>query len=286
MDEAEYRRRMGRLEQLHAVMLLMLDDFSSICEQEGLSWLLSFGSAIGALREEGFIAWDDDIDICMPRADLDRLIAVIERDWAEKYQVLNAQTNSAYPMATTRVMLRGTEFRDESLLGLQTDSGVFLDLFPLDDVADDERAYRRQAWRAWLYNKLAIARELPSPHVAGSGLVPTVLRLGSRAAHALLNLPGVRSIDLSARSLRWQTRYDGRGTRRLGFLCETDRFSCTWRRDELFPARTASFEGRTVPVAHDIEGLLKRMYGDYMTPPPVKDQFDHFPVVLDLGPYA
>ena len=74
------------------------------------------------------------------------------------------------------------------------ESGIFLDLFPLDALPDDERAFRRQAWRAWLFNKLAIAKLTKNPYVAGGGPRAAVLRAGSTAVRALLNLPGLRAI--------------------------------------------------------------------------------------------
>ena len=138
-----------RLEQLHRVMLMMLKDFAALCEKESLRWYAAFGTAIGALRHAGFVPWDDDIDLYMPRAHLDRLVQAAQQGrFAQRYCVVNASLDARYPLGTTRVMLRETEFRDEALASRDFESGIFLDLFPLDDLADDERAFHRQAWRA------------------------------------------------------------------------------------------------------------------------------------------
>ena len=66
-----------RLDQLHRVLLMMLKDFAALCESQGFSWIAMYGTAIGALRHGGFIPWDDDLDICMTRADLDALTALV-----------------------------------------------------------------------------------------------------------------------------------------------------------------------------------------------------------------
>ena len=105
-----------RLAQLHRVMLMMLKDFAALCEKEGLRWYAAFGTAIGALRHAGFVPWDDDIDLYMPRTHLDRLVQAAQQGrFAQRYCVVNASLDARYPLATTRVMLRETEFRDEAL---------------------------------------------------------------------------------------------------------------------------------------------------------------------------
>ncbi len=147
-----------RLEKLHIVLLMMLDDFADICKKNDICWIGMYGTAIGALRHKGFIPWDDDIDICMPREDHDKFCEIVQRDYSDKYEIVNPLTCPNYPMTTTRFILKGTEFRDANLATMDFDSGIFLDLFPLDYLADDEKAFKKQAWHCWLYNKLAIAR--------------------------------------------------------------------------------------------------------------------------------
>lgn len=275
-----------RLEQLHRVLLGMLKDFMSICNRNDLQWFVAFGTAIGALRDKGFIPWDDDLDICMPREDLDRLIRIVQADDSGRYSIMNSQVNKKYPMATTRLMLNGTEFKDTALQTVDFESCIFLDLFPLDNLADNERLFRRQAWRAWLYNKLSIAKLVKTPYVAGRGLRACVLRAGAATVRASLSLPGLRSLDFNALSLREQMRYSEVETRRVGFLCETNRFWCVYDREDLFPVRMVAFEDTTVPVARRAEKLLESLYGDFMTPPPLDRRYEHYPNILDFGEYA
>ena len=275
-----------RLDKLHRVMLMMLKDFSAICEKEGLTWFGAYGTAIGALRHKGFIPWDDDIDICMPRADLEALTAAVAREWPDKYRMINAQIDPNYPMLTYRMMLRGTEFRDSALATMDFESGIFLDLFPLDNVADDERAYKRQAWHAWLNNKLAIAKLVKNPYIAGRDARAKILRAGTNGMRAFLNLPGVRGRDFNRRALAESTRYnDVPGTSRVAYLCDTDRFSCTYDRDDLFPVRMVPFEDMEIPIAKRTEKLLTELYGDFMTPPPADQRREHYPDILDFGEY-
>lgn len=285
-EEGQDQQRDERLEKLHRVLLGMLKDFSAVCELHNLRWFVAFGTALGAVREKGFIPWDDDLDICMPREDLETFVRIMQEDASGRYSVMNSQTNANYPMATTRLMLNGTEFRDAALQTADFESCIFLDLFPLDSLADDEKAFRKQAWRAWLCNKLSITKLVKSPYIGGGGSRALMLRAGTFGMRGLLKLPGLRSLDFNELSLREQTRFNGVQTRRIGFLCETDRFSCVYDREDLFPVRMVVFEDMMVPVARHAEKLLESLYGDFMTPPPLDQRHEHYPDILDFGEYA
>lgn len=275
-----------RINTLHAVILMMLKDFSDLCESENIRWIASYGTAIGALRNKGFIPWDDDVDICILRSDLDRFVACVDDAYPGKYQIISAKTDPRYPMMTTRLMLVGTEFRDDALSSVDFPSGIFLDLFPLDYLPDDDRAFRRQAWRSWLYNKLAIAKMIKKPCILATGARGRVLAIGSAIAHVILNTPGIRSVDFNGLSYKWHTRYDGTPAKRVGFLCDTDRFWNVYELDDLFPVRMVPFESMNIPIANKAEKLLSSLYGDYMTPPPAEQRTIHYPEILDFGPYA
>ncbi len=274
-----------RLEKLHMVLLMMLDDFADICKKNNICWIGMYGTAIGALRHKGFIPWDDDIDICMPRADHDKFCEIVQRDYSDKYEIVNPLTCSNYPMTTTRFILKGTEFRDANLATMDFDSGIFLDLFPLDYLADDEKAFKKQAWRCWLYNKLAIARDVAHPYIADNGFKSKVLRAGTICAHGLLNLPGIRNIKWSQMSLAWSEKYKDTKTKRMGYLCDTNRFTCIYNVDDLLPVKYVPFEDIEMPVAHHAEKLLSEYYGDWMQKPPVSLRHEHYPHILDFGPY-
>lgn len=310
-DEAPFEGD-EKLEQLHRVLLMMLKDFAALCERENLTWLAMYGTAIGALRHGGFIPWDDDLDIAMPRADLERLTQLVNgsqggcgeeqggrnelggqdapssQGGRRKYAVVNAQTHPGYPMATYRLVLEGTEFRDSNLATMDFPSGIFLDLFPLDVLAPEERARRRQIWRSWLYNKLAIAKLTRNPYIGGAGAARAVLKVGTSAAHGLLNAPGIRRWDPNAAARRWLLRYEGceDESEHVGYPCDTNRFWDVYEKSDLFPVRWVPFEDTQVPLPHEAEKLLAALYGDWLTPPPANARKAHYPDVLDFGEYG
>mgnify|MGYP000388150720 FL=1 len=95
------------LKQLQGEILSILDDFIRICEDYHLEYFGIAGTGIGALRHKGFIPWDDDIDIAMPRRDFERLLRIVEKKMSDRYLVLNAERYPNYPLMTTRLVKKG-----------------------------------------------------------------------------------------------------------------------------------------------------------------------------------
>ncbi len=277
-----------RLERLHRVLLMMLKDVAKICEDADVAWIANYGTAIGALRHGGFIPWDEDVDVCMLRDDLDRFCAAVQQDetWADKYLIVNAQTHAGYPLATTRLVLRGTEFRDSALATMSFPSGIFIDLFPLDALSDDDGQYRRQVYGSWFLNKLAIAKLTRNPYIVADGVLGTALGVASTAARIALNAPAIRAVDPNEAAYDLLVRYRGQDTRRVGYPCDTTPGMDLYEVDELFPVRWVPFEDMLVPLPHRAEELLTKLYGDWMSPPPPEARKAHYPDVLDFGGYG
>ena len=147
------------LARLQALLHEMLADFDALCHKHGLHYFAGGGTAIGALRHGGMIPWDDDIDLNFLRADYERFLEVAEKEYGDKYYVVNARKYPDYPLMTTRWCLRGTVFREECFRDLDVPLGIFLDIYFFDPIPDDEAKARRQWRRAWLWGKLMILRQ-------------------------------------------------------------------------------------------------------------------------------
>ncbi|MBQ3302376.1 MAG: LicD family protein, partial [Eggerthellaceae bacterium] len=275
-----------RLDKLHRVLLMMMKDFAAICEREGLTWMAHYGTAIGALRHGGFIPWDDDIDICMFRSDLERFEQAVQADTSGKYSIVNARTHAGYPLATTRFILNGTEFRDSALATMDFPSGIFLDLFPLDELADGRGAYAVQVVGSWLFNKLATAKLTANPYIAAKGVTATAMSAAAKVARGALNLPGVRELDPNKVAHKLVTSHGGEKTKRAGYPFDTFPQGCIYNADDLLPVRWIPFEDMLISVPNKVEQQLTDYYGDWMTPPPGNERKEHYPDILDFGEYA
>ena len=106
----------------------------------------------------------------MPRRDFERLLRIVEKKMSDRYLVLNAERYPNYPLMTTRLVKKGTVFVEEVMKDVDCPFGIFLDLYVLDNVADNPVLYQIQSWTAWFWSKLMILRAIPRPTLQQRGI--------------------------------------------------------------------------------------------------------------------
>ena len=140
------------LEELKTIQLDLLQKTADFCENNGLRYFLCGGTLIGAIRHKGYIPWDDDIDIAMPRPDYDRFIRTFNQS-TNYYQVVNLDTNPDYEYAFAKVYDNRTILNELHYPG---DSfGVYIDVFPADGVNDVEQIRKIMLLHKFLNTKRA-----------------------------------------------------------------------------------------------------------------------------------
>lgn len=119
------------LDELRSVQLDLLQKTADFCEKNGLRYFLCGGTLIGAIRHKGFIPWDDDIDIAMPRPDYDQFVKTFNQP-NNYYQVVNLDTNPDYAYSFAKVYDNRTIMNELHYPG--DTFGVYIDVFPADGV--------------------------------------------------------------------------------------------------------------------------------------------------------
>ena len=271
------------LKRLQGEILSILDDFTAICDRYHLEYFGIAGTGIGAIRHRGFIPWDDDIDIAMPRKDFARLIKILERTMGDKYLVLNGKNYPNYPLMTTRLVKRGTVFVEKVMKDVDCPFGIFLDLYVLDNVSDNPLLYQIQSWEAWFYSKLLILRSIPRPTLAQKGVKAELIWAVCRLAYQ-----GMKLLRISPDGIRWRCekacrRYRKQDTRRMAFLPDTSPYWNVVDRTKCYPLKKLEFEGRMLNFPANIDEMLRNMYGDYMELPPVEKRKTHYPYRIEFS---
>jgi lipopolysaccharide cholinephosphotransferase len=135
----------NKLSELQAVELDILKEFIRVATREGLTWFAMFGTLLGAVRHKGFIPWDDDMDIALPRKDYDRLR--LSRHWfSEPYFLQTPQNDPAASPRFTRLRRSDTTVLSNFPNGLTRGGhmGAYIDILPLDDMPSGDAAKRVQ----------------------------------------------------------------------------------------------------------------------------------------------
>ena len=125
MNQHEY------LSKLHGELLTIIEVVDKVCREQNLTYYLVGGSLLGTVRHNGFIPWDDDLDIGMPRKDFERFISIANTVLGEEYELQWITTNKDYWQVFAKVVRKDTLFKEPGLKRFQP-HGIFIDIFPLD----------------------------------------------------------------------------------------------------------------------------------------------------------
>ena len=262
----------SELRSLQLSELEILLELKRICDQNHLRYYLTAGTLLGAVRHHGFIPWDDDIDIAMPRADYDKLEKLCASQLKPGFYYQSEITEAHYPYFFAKIRKEGTEVYEPCLKGLEIGKGHYIDIFPLDDCPSSPR--RARLFFKWIWMLTW----------AGQGKVdPTYIcgytKPAARIAYSLLKL-------LPLPLLRRMRKSACRRVGKTGVLCTVggahgypaETYDPAWFRESV----TLSFEGMLFPAPVGWDELLKNMYGDYWLLPDSSERQGHFAVMEEI----
>lgn len=259
---------MATTKEVQQKLFEMLCDIDSICRAHDIPYFLVEGSALGAVRHGGFIPWDDDLDVAMCREDTFRFQKVIEEEYKDRYFYQTPFNEPGYQAPFDKLRLNGTTFIEEGSKGWDCHKGLFVDIFPLDQVPPGRAANFRMKIDHMLFE--AVVRNQVSSNPIKNLFVKLFAGPGSREQRL-------------ARLYRRITRYNGKGTGYFtpGYIAPYTR-QAPMPRELFLPPRPIVYEGLPVFVPNQVETYLQNAYGEYMTLPPVSEQVGSHGVIIDL----
>lgn len=264
------------LRELQEKQLDMLRYFRDFCQKNHLTFYLIGGGLIGALRNGGFVPWDDDVDVMLPRSDYERLPQLWREQHADgRFRLLKTDDE----MFTGNIFITITDTDYTMVKTNQTEvdipHGLVLDVFPLDVCPDGRFARKMQFVWTMLYS-LFLAQVVPENH---GGL----LGFGSKVLLGIFRGEKIRRKIWRACEKR-MTQYKISENRCVTELCSGPH----WMKME-YPKRIYEgvdyvvFEGMKLPCMKGYDEYLTMVFGDYMTPPPKDKQKPHHDIAyLDL----
>lgn len=255
---------LDEIKRIEFELLKILDDF---CRRHEIRYFLSNGTLLGAVKYKGFIPWDDDIDILVPRPDYDRLITLFEDD--DRYKLMSHEREPRYLFPFAKFCDMSTVKAEHNI-----DNGVVLglniDVFPLDHWADDKQAAIREAEQIQKNISGLSLTKLQKP-----GASTPVKRLAQRALMAAARVRGAEYFLQQIRQICDPERQ--KNSRHIGCKCW-----CIYGAREIIPAEVfadtteVEFEGAVFPAPAGYDIYLRSLYGDYrLDPPPEKQKTHH-----------
>lgn len=251
------------IDEVKAIELEIMDELDRICRENDIEYYLGYGSVLGAARHQGFIPWDDDMDVIMPREDYEKFVDNFD-EWC-KYShfalSLYRDGKSIYQFAK---MVDATTIVQERFIREEYQTGVWVDIFPLDRVPQNPRkVYRRNDW-------LMLMREfiLSDTNDGTTALAKTMKKIVTPFVKNRNPTEYAKKIDENASNAPKSDSEEYVDIVAVIGKKKPMPFS-------LFKPVEAQFEDRKYFIPEGYDEYLTINYGDWRTPLPEKDRYLH-----------
>jgi lipopolysaccharide cholinephosphotransferase len=265
------------LHKLHDVQLEILDVVADICKKESITWFLDGGTMLGAIRHQGFIPWDDDIDISMIREDYDRFLECAPQLFPDEFTLLDPATTNNCPFQFAKVIKNTTRFVTQEFLDAGLDMGIYLDIFPFDFPSKHLPTRKKQRRRTRVFTMLLYLYYSPHVFLPHGGFLGKLERGICIVGHQLLKV-FTSSTHLISRFNHWSLLGPRTGTQSTDLMCFSYPEYGVFAYDDFLPPSYGMFEGRKLPLINKPEVYLEQIYGDWQTIPPEDQRKTHAPL--------
>lgn len=256
------------VDEIKALELDILRHFVPYCEKHGLNYMLYAGTLLGAIRHKGFIPWDDDIDVAMPRPDYERFLELTKTEpVAPHLKFYDCREEGKYWVPVPKLVDERTEGR-EIYQGRGVHNGVWIDIFPMDGVSSDKA--EREALYAKIRREKLIITLQTTPFLFTRDLKKCIKRLLAYPAYLVGQFMDHKKHALKIHALAEERKYED--CEYVTILTDNVYESGLMTRAEAEDTVLVPFEDLTVRVPACYDRYLTAIYGGYMTPPPVEAQ--------------
>lgn len=260
--------------KIQIAILMIAKDIEAICDKYNIPYFISSGTMLGAIRHKGFIPWDDDFDIGMKRREYDRFIEICKREMDQnKYFIQDEYTEENYAFSFCKIQLNNTYFMESFSENVPIKHGIFVDVFPYDNIPNNEIKRRVFLIKNHLLKNILWVK-------CGYGDDEHKKKLSYKIMKTISFLYSIKRLKKQRRKLLY--KYNNTSTAKS--------FSSDYPREQLNNSwfndlKKYEFENTYFLGFKEYDTYLTFMYGNYMQLPPESERISHTQTVVDFGPY-
>ena len=260
------------------VELDLLNELQSVCSKYNLKCFANGGTLLGAIRHNGFIPWDDDLDVAMTRKDFNILCQIGDKEFKNPYFLQTALSDRSYFIGIARLRKSNTtgiiSFFSEKVYN----NGIYIDIYVYDKIPDDEKQLKKKIREVKIYNAL-LDNYYDFNNTTGNKLLSYFKPFFSLTKHFISY---ERLYELYVNSCSEYNNKEEYST--LGFLCMPYFIKYIETIEGVNNLTEHKFEYTTILVPADYDNMLSSAYGDYMQFPPVEKRGTWHDGVITFDP--
>ena len=250
--------------QIQLLELKILEEFDRICKKHQLKYTIAYGTLLGAVRHHGFIPWDDDIDVCMPRNDFEQLRQVYRNDLGKDYFYQCNATDPEYFYLMDKIRLNGTVFKESFVSKYAIHHGIYIDIFPIDKIPNTNFKKNIQYFAFHFFRTGLQAKFLMSS--ARTGL-KKIAALILKCLYVFFSKP-----FLYKQAHKIASMYNDVNCREITCFFSPYKKKDVYNIEMMQVIEYRQFESIKVASVAKYDEMLSLLYGDYMKLPPLKDR--------------
>lgn len=269
---------------LKKAQLLQLDialEIKRLCESNNISYFLIAGSCLGAVRHQGFIPWDDDMDIGMLRSEYERFLHVCSSSLDNRFFLQNWNTDKYFGLPFTKIRLQGTHYIERNAAYVQAHNGIYVDIFPFDNVPKEYKLQNRQKKQSYMLKRFILIKNGYRSWQKGIN----IKRIAYTVAKIML-LP-ISTKFLQGKLNEVMMKYNNIPTEKVvafggSYGYQKESIYKSW----IINTINQPFENYLFPVPKFFYDYLKYFYGEFMKLPPEDKRGDRHNIIdTDFGEY-